>query len=185
MSVQSSVADVLRNPPVGLISFKIDTITVNKAQMEAVAAAIVKQDIAVEVASTGPQLGAAYSSFVSRKWSNGEKKLIGKITLGRADVVKSSLGKAAIFHESVHALMDVKGLKVSMHNDEVIAYLADAMYLKKTTTSISGGELEMAIYNAAFAIIQAHKMLTTQGVTLKWTDCDALRDAIKAHPAYR
>ena len=185
MSMQSSVAEVLRNPPVGHISFKIDNIAVNKAQMEAVAAAVEKQDIAVEVANTGPQLGAAYSSFVSRRWADGEKKLIGKITLGGADVVTSSVGKAAIFHESVHALMDVKGLKVSMHNDEVIAYLADAMYLKKTSTNISGGELEKAIYNAAFAIIQTHKMLTKLGVTLKWTDCDALLDAIKAHPAYR
>lgn len=142
-------------------------------------------EIRRSVTSAGPQLDAAYSSFVSRKWGNGEKKLIGKITLGRADVVKSSLGKAAIFHKSVHALMDVKGLKLSTHNDEVIAYLTDAMYLKKNATSISGGELEMAIYKAAFAVIHAHKMLTKQSVTLKWTDCDALRDAIKAHPAYR
>jgi hypothetical protein len=183
MSTQSSVADVLRNPPVGYISFKVDAISVNKAQMEAVATAIEKQDIAVEVASTGP-LGAAYSSFVSRRWRDGEKRLIGKITLSSADVVKTSVGKAAIFHESVHALMDVKGLKVSMHNDEVIAYLADAMYLKKTATNVSGGQLEMAIYKAAFKIIDAHKMLTKVGVTLKWTDCDALRDAIKAHPSY-
>jgi len=183
MSMQSSVADVLRGSPVGQISFKVDNISINKEQMEAVAAAVEKQDIAVEVASTGP-LGAAYSSFVSRKWANGEKKIIGRITLSGADVVKSSVGKAAIFHESVHALMDVKGLKVSMHNDEVVAYLADAMYLKKTATSITGGALEKAIYDAAFAIINAHKMLTKLGVTLKWTDCDALRDAIKAHPAY-
>ena len=60
--------------------------------------------------------------------------------------------------------------KISMHNDEVIAYLADAMYLKKTTTSISGGPLEKAIYSAAFAIIHAHQMLTKLGVNLKWTN---------------
>lgn len=185
MSMQSSVAGILRNSPVGNIHFKVDTIVVNKTQMEAVAAAIEKQDVAVEVASTGPQLGAAYSSFVSRKWATGEKKLIGKITLGGADVVTSAVGKAAIFHESVHALIDVKGLKVSMDNDEVIAYLADAMYLKKTSTNISGGKLEMAIYKAAFQIIDAHKMLAKLGVTLKWAHCDALRAAIKAHPAYQ
>ncbi len=185
MSTESNVVEVLKNSPVGTISFKIDTVTVNKDQMAAVAAAIEKQDIAVEVANTGPQLGAAYSSFVSRKWDAGEKKLIGKITLGDATVATSAVGKASIFHESVHALMDVKGLKVSMHNDEVVAYLADALYLKKTSTGISGGQLEMAIYNAAFQIINTHKMLTKLGVTLKWTDCDVLRDAIKAHPAYQ
>jgi hypothetical protein len=43
----------------------------------------------------------------------------------------------------------------------------------------------MAIYKAAFAIVDARNMLTRLGVILKWTDCDALRAAIKAHPAYR
>ncbi len=185
MSMPSSVAAVLRNTPVGQISFKVDTIVINKDQMEAVAAAIEKEDIAVEVASTGPQLGAAYSSFVSRRWNSGEKKIIGKITLSDEKVVNSAVGKSSIFHESVHALVDVKGLKVSMHDDEVIAYLADAMYLKKTATSVSGGKLEMAIYNSAFQIIHTHKMTTKLGVALKWKDCDPLRAAIKAHPAYR
>ena len=187
MSLESSVANVLRDQPVGRINFKVEGIAINKERMESVAKTIENQDISVEIASTGPQLGAAYSSFVSRRWAAGEKKLIGKMTLGSADVVKTSLGKAAIFHESVHALMDVNPPqpKISMHNDEVIAYLADAMYLKKSTTSISGGPLEKAIYSAAFKIIDAHQMLTKLGVNLKWTDCDALRDAIKAHPAYR
>ena len=185
MSLETSVAEVLKNTPVGSINFKVGVVWVNNLQMEAVAAAIEKKDIAVEAGPTGPQLGAAYSSFVSRKWAAGEKKLIGKLTLGSSEVVKTAMGKASIFHESVHALMDVKCLKVSMHNDEVVAYLADALYLKKTSTSVSGGKLEMAIYNAAFDIITAHKMLTKQCVTLKWTDCDALRDAIKAHPAYK
>jgi hypothetical protein len=53
------------------------------------------------------------------------------------------------------------------------------------TQWISGGALEMAIYNAAFAIVDARNMLTRFGVMLAWTDCDALRAAIKAHPAYR
>ena len=185
MSVESSVVEVLKNSTVGSINFKIDVVSVNREQMAAVAAAIEKQDIAVEVAGTGPQLGAAYSSFVSRRWGAGEKKLIGKITLGNANVAKSAMGKASIFHESVHALMDVKGLKVSMHNDEVVAYLADALYLLMTSTRITSGQAEMAIYNAAFNIIAAHKMQTKVGVMLKWTDCDALRDAIKAHPDYR
>jgi hypothetical protein len=185
MSMESSVAEVLKNPPIGTINFKIGTVKVSQDEMAAVAAAIEKNDIAVEVANTGPQLGAAYSSFVSRRWGTNEKKLIGKITLGDATVATSTLGKASIFHESVHALMDVKGHKVSMHDDEVVAYLADAMYLKKTFTGISGGKTEMAIYNAAFQIITAHKMLVKLGVVLKWTDCNSLRDAIKAHPAYR
>lgn len=166
MSLEASVASVLRQDPVGRIGFKVEMISVDKSQMESVAKAIEKRDVVVETGSTGPQLGAAYSSWKTRRLDPGEKKLIGKITLGSANVVKTSLGRAAIFHESVHALIDVKDLKVSMHNDEVAAYLADAMYLKATKTSISGGALERAIYDAAFRIIDVHKMLAKPGVIL-------------------
>ncbi len=183
MSVESDVASLLRNDPVSRISFKIETISIDKANMACVAKAIDAKDIAVEIGSSGPKLGAAYSSFVSRRVAPGEKKLIGKITLGSADVVVKPVGRAGVFHESVHGLMDVKGWKLSMHNDEVAAYLADAMYLRLAKANVSGGAQEMAIYNAAFALIDKHQMLTKQ-VSLKWTDCDALRDAIKAHPAY-
>ncbi len=185
MSLASSVASVLRDPPVGHVSFRVETISVDRAQMESVAKAIESGDILVEVGSSGPQLGAAYSSYKSRKFAAGEKKLIGKITIGSAGVATTPLGKAAIFHESVHALMDVKDLKVSMHNDEVVAYLADAVCLRSSKTIVSGGAPEMAIYKAAFAIVDARQMATKPGVALKWTDCDALRNAIKAHPAYK
>lgn len=185
MTLASSVASVLRNPPVGHVSFRVETITVDKAHMESVAKAIDAGDILVEVGSSGPQLGAAYSSYRSRKFAAGERKLIGKITIGSAGVVTTPLGKAAIFHESVHALMDVKDLKVSMHDDEVVAYLADAVCLRASRTTVSGGAPAMAIYTAAFAIVDAHKLATKPGVALRWTDCDALRNAIRAHPAYR
>lgn len=185
MSLVADVAIVLRTPPASLIAFKVETITVDKAAMESVAKAIEQGDIALDPGSAGSQLGAAYSSFMSRRWGPSERKLIGKLTLGSPNVVKSAVGKAGIYHECTHALMDVKGHKVSMQNDEVVAYLADAMYLKKTMTRVSGGAAEMAIYGAAYAIIDAHHMLTKPGVRLKWTDCDALRTAIKAIPAYQ
>ena len=185
MSLASSVAGVLRNPPVGHINFRVETITVDKAHMESVAKAIDAGDILVETGSSGPQLGAAYSSYRSRRFAAGEKKLIGKITIGSAGVTATPLGRAAILHESVHALMDVRNLKVSMHDDEVVAYLADAVCLRSSRTTINGGAPEMAIYKAAFAIVDARQMATKPGVALKWSDCDALRTAIKAHPAYR
>ena len=185
MSLQSDVAQVLRVSPANRISFKIETIAVDSTQMALVASAIDKGDISVETGSTGPQLGAAYSSFVGRRFAPGEKKLIGSIKLGSDSVVRSALGRASIFHESVHALKDVKGWKVpSMQDEEVVAYLADAMYLRANHTSISGGALEMAIYKAAFAMVDDRKMLANAGAMLTWSDCDALRAAIKAHPAY-
>ena len=185
MSLESSCASILRNSPVDRISLRVDAITVDKGQMEQVAKAIDKGDIAVEVGNTGAQLGASYSSWKTRRLDPGQKKLIGKITVGSSGVVNNVMGKAAVFHESVHALMDVAGLKVTMHNDEVIAYLADAMYLKASNmTSVSGGPLEKAIYTAAFNLIDDRKLLTMRGTRLSWSDCDALRNAIKAHPAY-
>lgn len=186
MSLQSDVAQVLRAAPANRISYKIENIAIDPSQMALVAQAIDKQDISVATGSTGPQLGAAYSSFVGRRFGPGEKKLIGSITLGSENVVRTAMGKASIFHESVHALKDVKGWRVpSMQDEEVVAYLADAAYLRANHTSVSGGALEMAIYNAAFAIVDGRGLLTTPGVILRWGDCDALRAAIKAHPAYR
>jgi len=185
MSLESSIASVLRKDPAGRISFKVDAVAVNKLQMESVAKAIEGSQIAVVVGGTGSQLGAAYSSWKGRRWNAGETKYIGQIKVGSAAVVNSVMGKAAVFHESVHAMMDVKNIKIPMHDDEVIAYLADAMYLKASKlTNVSGGAQEKAIYAAAFAIIDKHKMLTKSGVALKGSDCSALRDAIKAHPAY-
>ena len=186
MTLESDIAKVLRAHPVDRISFKVANIVVNKVQMNLVAKAIEGGDISVVTGGTGSQLGAAYSSFIGRKLGPGEKKLIGRITLSSESVVRTPVGKASIFHESVHALIDVARTVVpSMQDDEVVAYLADAMYLSANHTSVSGGALEMAIFNAAFAVVDAHHMLKRLGVVLKWSDCDALRDAIKAHPAYQ
>lgn len=186
MSLESDVAKVLRAHPVDRISFKVEKIAISMAQMNLVAKAIERGDISVVIGGSGAMLGAAYSSFVSAKVEPGAKKLIGKITLSSESAFRTSLGKASIFHESVHALMDVTGTKVpSIQDDEVVAYLADALYLRATQTTVSGGKLEMAIFKAAFDLVEAHHMLKRRGVVLTWGDCDSLRDAIKAHPAYR
>lgn len=185
MSLESTVTKVLRNHPAGKINFKIDTIAINRVQMEKVAKAVESGDIAVEADATGPKLGAAYSSWKTRRVEEGQKKLLGKITVKNEDVAKEVFGRAAIFHESVHALMDVNGSKITMHNDEVAAYLADALYLRLSgRTRVEGGAQEKAIFNAAFKIIDSKAMIKKAPVTLRWDDCDALRDAIKAHSAY-
>lgn len=186
MSLESDVADILRKDPSDRINFKVDNIAVNKKMMESVAAAIESGDIAVETGSVGGGLGAAYSSFVSRTWKTGEKKLIGKISLGGARTLTTTVGRAAVFHESVHALMDVKSLKITMHNDEVVAYIADALYMKanKTQGSTTVDE-DKKILDAARAIVDQHKLLEKPGVTLTWQQCEALRVAIADNSHYR
>ena len=185
MSLESGVAAVLRNDPVGRINFRIDNISICKAEMEKVAMAIDNNSIAIEKGNSGAHLGASYTSWKTRRPKAGEKKMIGKITVSSDNVVQTILGKAAIFHESVHALMDVNNLKVPMHNDEVVAYIADAMYLAALAhKNFTGTKEVMAIFNAANALIKSKKLLSKPGAVLKWPDCDALRVAIKAHPAY-
>jgi len=46
-----------------------------------------------------------------------------------------------------------------MQDDEVVANLADAMYLTANHTNVGRGPLEMAIFKAALAIIDVHQML--------------------------
>jgi len=186
MSIESDVARVLRIGPVASIAYSLDHIVVDKLQMEIVAKAIDSGDVAIKITNVGNLLGAAYSSYKGRRPEAGQKKLIGEIALPRAGVVNDSVGKAGIFHESVHALLDLKPTNISVGNgDEALAYIADAMYLKATNTSIRSDPAGMAIYDAAFGIITKHKMLSKRGVALKWSDCDDLLDAINANPAYR
>jgi len=186
MGIEADVAAVLRRDPAGRISYSLDHIVVDKVQMEFVAKSIDNGDIAVNVTSVGNLLGAGYSSYKGRRVEAGQKKLIGEIALPRASLVNEPIGKAGIFHESVHALLDVRPSSISVRNgDEALAYIADAMYLKANGTSISSTAENMAIYNAAFDIIAKYKMLTKRGVALKWSDCDALLDAINSNSAYR
>ena len=184
MSIESDVAAVLRAEPVGRISFSLESIAVNKSRMESVAKAIENGDVAISLGSAGEKLGAAYSSFVGRRPVAGQKQLIGEIRLSES-VLKDSVGRAGVFHESCHALLDVNPAKFAVRNgDEVFAYIADGLYLKAVHASISGQTSAMAIYNAAFALIAAHNMLAKPGVALQMTDCQDLLSAINANPAY-
>jgi len=186
MSIEADVARVLRIGPAASIAYSLDHIVVDKLQMEFVAKAIDSGDVAIKITNVGNLLGAAYSSYKGRRPEAGQKKLIGEIALPRVGVVNDPVGKAGIFHESVHALLDIKPTNISVDNgDEALAYIADALYLRATNTSIRSDPAGMAIYDAAFGIITKHKMLTTRGVALKWSDCDDLLDAINANPAYR
>jgi len=185
MGLETTITKVLRGHPASRINFKIDSLIINDVQMEKVAKAIERGDILVKVDATGDQLDASYSSWKTRRVKEGEKKLIGVITLKNKDVAMRAIGRAAIYHESVHALMNVNDIKITMHNDEVAAYLADALYLKLSDIhQVGGGAPEQAIFNAAFAIVDSKKMIKQAQVALRWDDCNKLREAIKAHSAY-
>ena len=181
----TAVAKVLRSPAVGQVNFKVDAIAVNQLQMESVAKAIEGNELKIEVGGTG-SMGAAYTSWKGAVWKTGETRYKGRITLDGPGVVDNAIGRAAIFHESVHALIDLKDLKPSELQDEVAAYLADALFMRANNQKIPAGNppLVTAIYAAADAIIDKHKLTTKKGVTLSWKDCEALGKAIKAWPDY-
>jgi hypothetical protein len=187
MSLESDVASVLTKNPSGLISFSLDQVVINHARMALVAKAIETGDVAVRIGNTA-SLGAAYNSFTGRRPETGKKQLLGEIVLSQNAVLRSQIGRAGIFHESVHASFDVKPTKIDVRNgDEAVAYIADAMYLMAThaNANISGAAEDMAIYTAAFALIEKHKMLTKHAVALKWSDCDDLLSAINTNSHYR
>ena len=65
MSLESDVAQVLRAAPANRISFKVETIAIDRTQMDLVAKAIEKQDISVVTGSTG---SSAWSSIFVVRW---------------------------------------------------------------------------------------------------------------------
>jgi hypothetical protein len=178
MSLESDVVGVLRTDPAGRISFLLDRYTVNRTQMELVAKAIESGDIGVEVGPPNTKFDANYDSHRGRRLDPGEPK-IGKITVRDANVVQRPIGRAGVFHESVHALADLRSDHITpTNNEEALAYIADAMYLRATKTTVSGSPEAKAIYKAAFDLVDTKKMLAKSGVTLKWSDCDDLVKAI-------
>ena len=179
MSLESDVVNVLRTDPAGRIAYSLERSAVNRTQMELVAKAIESGDIVVEIGPPDTKFDANYSTYRNRRLDPGEKKIIGKIVVRHASVTSRPIGRAGVFHESVHALADIRQDNISVHNgEEALAYIADAMYLRATKTTVSGSPEAVAIYKAAFEIVDERKMLTKSGVTLKWSDCDDLIKAI-------
>lgn len=186
MGLESDVADVLRSPPVDQIRFTIETIAINKVEMEKVAKAIDADDILVVPGQAND--GPYYQTMKTMRIKPGEDKKIGKITVG-ARAPKSTIGRAAIFHESVHALMDVNGTSLNRHRHEAIAYLADAMYLSASNFPAKRLGVDAqgrAIFDAAYGLVKSQKMrLIRRGAKLTWSDCTPLLNAIKAHKDYQ
>jgi hypothetical protein len=171
---QRKVADVLRSPPIDKIDFVLvdDAIEVTPRRLRQVADVIEKGRIDVAVADTGSLLGAAYSPH-----SN-------KMTLRSLQVPDGGLGRSMIVHEGVHALVDLfRYTKATELSDEAAAYLAETLFMRSIGLTVTGGGA-LPIYNAAAALIDAHKLGKGRQVRLQWADYLPLREAVRAHPAY-
>lgn len=183
IALAMDVADVLRNASAHSVNFKVEDIAVTPTLMGQVAQQIERGAISVEIGNSGPNFGASYSSWKTRRVEPGQKKLTGKITVSR-HALTTKVGRAAIFHESVHALRDVMTYKMKMQQDEAVAYLSDAIYMATEKVTVTNTGLVGALYKAAYALIDAKGMLANPGVKLTWPDLDPVVKAVAAIPAY-
>ncbi|MFK7913440.1 MAG: hypothetical protein AB8B93_05960 [Pseudomonadales bacterium] len=185
MSIETSVAKILRTSPIQRINFKIEMVAVTPALLANVAKAIDDGRIAVVEGGSGPSFSASYTQLRTSRAASGNSGLIGRLTVGK-QAPSTNLGKAAIVHESVHALVDlVPYKKLTMHKDEAIAYLADAIYMRALQVKLTNTGKVKALYDAAYALVDQKQLLTKPGTALKWDECQSLLAAIKAIPAYR
>jgi len=182
-ATRESVAAILRSAPARCVNFTVEGISVNPVQMEKVAREIIQSSVVIRLGSSG-SFDASYTSWKTRRPKAGEARKTGRITI-RQKALTSAVGKAAIFHESVHALMDVAGYKPGMSKDEAVAYLADALFMNAQGASLTLTGPGKAIFQAASSLIASHNLLRKPGTILKWADFADLLSAIKASPLYR
>jgi len=183
LALAFGVADVLRNPAASAVDFKVENVEVNPTLMGQVAQEIEKGSISVEIRSSGTRFAAHYSSLKTSRVEPGQRKLTGRISIGR-QALTSKMGRAAIFHECVHALRDVRHYGMGMQQDEAVAYLADAIYMAADKITVNRTGDAKGLYDAAYALIDAKGMVANPGVELKWSDLGPLIAAVAAIPEY-
>ena len=166
MALPEKAAALFRSHAASLVDFSLDNLKINPANLKKVGEAITKGTIGVEVGDTGPMLSAAYS----------RKKLV----LRKESETDYPEGQAAIVHEGVHAWADLSNQRSGL-SEEAAAYLTEVVYLRILNRRISGHP----IYDAANELASSRKLFERRGVHLKSDDCEDLRQAIHAEPAYQ
>ncbi len=103
---ERAVAAVLISKPVDHVEFSIGNISINKTLMGMVQFAILFGNVEVKTGGSGENFEASYSSWRHRRKTPGKKAKIGEITI-KQDAVANGTSKSVIFHECVHALIDI------------------------------------------------------------------------------
>ena len=124
----------------------------------------------MEVGDTGPMLSAAYSPHSNT------------MHIGELNRPPNDVWRAGIVHESVHALIDLRRVSTTVLNDETVAYIAEAIYIRAGGIWITPSDPNAA---AARQIVEDKQLHIRNGVALTPRDGRALQAAILATPAYR
>lgn len=172
--LHARVADVFYNSPfIDRIDFHLEGIHISPQRLRAVGDAFRDGRIGIEFGNTGKLLSAAYTPGKNRR-----------MTLRDWDVVNNRKKHVDIFHEGVHALVDLFFCNVTDVQDETLAYIAEANYAR--VASINYGNLDsLPIYKTAFDLVDKHQMRLKTGVKLQAEDYADLVKAIRSNAAYK
>lgn len=179
MAIVMRVSDVLlttdpmQTRKLDQIDFSLDGIKIDAAGLREVGRLMVEGRIHIEVGDTGTTLSAAYTPHSNT------------MSVGQMDRPPSDVWRAGIVHESVHALVDLRKTRTTELNDETVAYIAEAIYIRAGGIWITPGDpAAAAILNAARNIVEGHQLHVNNGVELTSNNCRALQAAILSHTAY-
>lgn len=178
MKLRYRVADVLEEPAVRRIRFKIEGLPVTTAQLKRVAEKIRLDEIHIQIKS-------------SMKHSAEYVPARDTIMLQDEDVLTSTYGKSAVVHEGIHAMTDMnKAVSTTLYSAEVAAYLGQIIYDVLASKGDSKFRFKARVMNPAGRIAREALSLidkldmTNKTANLKWKQYKDLREAIKAHPKY-
>ncbi len=175
MALKDDVATVFRDSQVQRIDFHLEGLSVTPPRLSAVGEAIRKERIRLTVGKLGSLLGAAYSPHQNT------------MALGSAQTPRSTLGRASIIHEGVHALVDLfRCTTITELTDEAAAYLAEVIYLRASHFWIQTSDAAtQEIYKTANELCDRYDLGIKKGVRLKRNEYEPLQRVIHRHPAYR
>lgn len=119
-TLEESVLRILQSPEVSHINFKLLGVEVSVRAYREIADKILEGSVTVELDETVARDGAA-AKYSPRK----NKFRMGSHRYGSRE------WQSAVVHEATHAIVDLRKIKISKIDDEVVAHVAHTLYLRR------------------------------------------------------
>ena len=186
------IAAILRSDAAKRVDFSIEKNSVNPTLMESVAQAIERGSVQIALGESGDNFRASYTTWKGHRPTPETEGRTGQLVV-KLQYLPTHQGKVDVFHESVHALKDMRNYQINGDQDEALAYVADSIYWLAFNESLPKHQQtrfpptgdSKPIYDASAALIESKDMLAKPGVMLRWSDCAALLKAIRQHSGYK